>query len=463
MLRGVVVLFSSLCFYVAGSTVRFTEQVAQANNEFASKLLRQAKVSMQPGNALLSPYSVMASLGMLTVGARSDTELELRKAMGLKNLSAPKLARALGQLARISADEEDEYTLAVANRVWAQEDRNLDKSFVDSMAHLFKAPVGLLDFLKDPETARFRVNGWVANQTRGEIRELLPAGSVDAQTRLILTNAIYFQGQWLSRFKSKNSKKDKFQACDCDGACEKSSVTMMHQNGMFNYKNDFGSSVQVLEMPYARSNISMFVLLPDDCQGLATFEKRLTGRMITELTSGLRPTNIDVHFPRFEMSYRAPLGDILKEMGIRKAFDPSQADLSGIDGTRQLYLSQAVHQATVSVNEEGTTAAAASGVVVSARTFFRPEFRANRAFVFLIMDQRTRAVLFIGRVVDPRALSGDSPLVEGRIPKTKPTVRRPVPSVKPPTVSTKRKSQLLHVRVGRYLFLLVCQWHVSVN
>lgn len=428
-----------MSYNVGGLNVRFTEQVAEANNEFASSLLRQAKVSMQPGNTLLSPYSVMASLGMLTVGARGDTALEIRTALGLKNLSAPKLARALHQLARISADEEDVCTLAVANRVWAQSDRRLDKSFVHSMAHLFKAAVGRLDFMNDPETARFRVNEWVANQTRGEIEELLPAGSVDTQTRLILTNAIYFQGQWLARFKPKNSKKDKFQACDCDGECRRSSVTMMHQYGAFNYKMDYGSDVQVLEMPYAQSNISMFVLLPDDCRGLAMLEKSLTGRRIRELTSGLRPTNIHVHFPRFEMSYRASLAKILKEMGIRKAFDPRQADLSGIDNTRELYVSETVHQATISVNEEGTTAAAASGVLIQSRMYFRQEFRANRAFIFLIMDQRTGAVLFIGRVVDPRALSNNSPQDEGQIAEAKPTETRE-PSAKP-SVSANRPKQ----------------------
>lgn len=427
MLRCFVVVFGWSCVFAIGSTYRYLDQVVQANNEFASDLLRQARVSTQPGNALLSPYSVMSSLGMLTAGARGDTELEIRKTMRLKGLSSPKLARALGQLASISKEEEADYTLAVANRVWAQLDRRLDKAFIQSMADLFNAPVGRLDFHKDPETARCTVNEWVANKTRGEIRELLPSGTVDSLTRLILTNAVYFQGHWVSKFKSKDTKTAKFQACDCGDSCDSSSVTMMHQNGMFNYKYVAHDSVHVLEMPYTGTNMSMFVLLPDDCQSLAMLEKGLTADKMNELTSGLRPTTIDVHFPRFELSYRAPLGDMLKEMGITKAFDPSQADFSGIDNTRELYISRAIHQATLRVNEDGTTAAAASGFVVSARTFYRPEFRANRAFVFLIMDRTTRAVLFIGRVVDPRALSGEQPLVRARFPKVEPTAERVIP------------------------------------
>ena len=420
--------------------------VVTANNEFASELLQQARSSSTLGNAFLSPYSIMTSLGMLAAGARGETELEIRKAMHLKGLSSAKVARALGQLARISKEEEVGYTLAVANRVWAQLNHQLDKTFLQSMAYHFRSPVGRLDFAQRPEISRRNINDWVANRTGGEISELLPSGSVDPLTRLILTNAIYFQGKWVSKFGAKDTKLGKFYGCDCGGSCDSRSVTMMHQYGMFNYKYDPHNSVRVLEMPYLGVGVSMFVLLPDDCQALAILEKGLTAQRIANLTSGLRSTNIDVHFPRFQMSSHMQLNEILKEMGITKAFDPNQADLSGIDKSKNMYVSQVIHQATVNVTEEGTKASASTTVLIAARTFSRPEFRANRAFVFLIVDQRTRAVLFIGRVVNPRTLSGEERRVEGRLPKETPTEGVNFP-IKESLVKEKERSKLECSRV----------------
>ena len=261
-----------------------------------------------------------------------------------------------------------------------------------------------LDFASQPEIARNTINRWVEDKTNDKIKDLLPAGSITHDTKLVITNAIYFKGTWVKQFAKDETKADKFFVSPGNSV----DVQMMQrtdQDATFNYAETGG--LQVLEMPYTHSSgkeLSMVVILPEENESLASAEGSLSGNGLSDLKSRLSSQRVMVYFPKFKMETDYSLAGDLKAMGMPLAFSDN-ADFSGMDGTRNLVISDIVHKAYIDVNEEGTEAAAATGGIFTSKAIFQeqpvPVFRADHPFIFFIQDRDTGAILFMGRVMNP--------------------------------------------------------------
>jgi serpin B len=285
------------------------------------------------------------------------------------------------------------YRLNIANRLWGQAGFGMLDAFLDVTRERYGAELKSLDFRAAPEDSRETINTWVEEKTNGKIEDLMPPGSVTIDTRLVLTNAICFKGFWLSRFDTEKTRTEDFHV----DPARTVSVSMMNQSGKFDLGQDEG--LQVLRFPYETEDLSMVFLLPEAVDGVSDLESRLTVDNLGRWLDSCRETEVDVSLPRFRFASKFSLNNTLSGMGMPTAFSEG-ADFSGMNGDRNLFLQAAIHQAYVEVNEEGTEAAAATGVSVGV-TSLPPSFRADHPFLILIRDEVTGSVLFLGRVVDP--------------------------------------------------------------
>ena len=383
----------------AGAVSADVRAVVEGNNRFALDLYGRLR-SGRPGNLFFSPGSLSTALAMTYAGARGQTAEQMAQVLHFR-LPPEKLHPAFSDLRRAwDADgEEAGYQLSVANRLWGQEGFDFRPEFLATTRESYGAELAQVDFARQAEPARQRINTWVEEQTQGKIRDLIPPGVLDAMTRLVLTNAIYFKGDWAEPFQKSATKDAPFHVT----ARQQADVPLMHRQDDFRYWA--GDGVKVLELPYGKGDLAMLALLPDEIEGLAALEAGLTAENLSRWLSGLRKREVRVSLPRFTLTSQFQLADVLGAMGMTRAFTPGEADLSGMSSEEELFLSAVVHKAFVDVNEEGTEAAAATGVAVKAVAAIPAEpvvFRADHPFVFLIRDNRTGSILFLGRLVNPR-------------------------------------------------------------
>ena len=378
--------------------------VAAGNNQFAFDLYRN--IANDPAyaerNLFFSPYSISSALAITYEGARGTTADEIRSVLHFPangTLMREGFAATDARLNRGS----DNYTLQTANALWAEENYQFLPEYVDAAAQWYGANVTNLDFRNNPDGSRQTINRWVEEQTEEKIRDLLPAGSIDALTRLVITNAIYFKGTWVEQFDPNETTDEEFRV----GPNETVQVRMMQrtdEDAVFGYTET--DTLQALELPYAHGNrtgLSMLVLLPKG-DNLTAVEERLDADMVAGLRDSLDSQRVKVYFPKFTLETEYSLPRTLAAMGMPTAFT-GNADLSGMDGTKNLFVSDVVHKAFVDVNEEGTEAAAATGVVVNLVSMpledTTPVFRADHPFVFMIVEEDSGTILFAGRVANP--------------------------------------------------------------
>jgi serpin B len=274
------------------------------------------------------------------------------------------------------------------------------QEYLDLVKKYYGVTITPVDYVGAADAATRSINRWVEEKTQNKIKNLIQPGLLDALTRLVLTNAIYFKGNWASQFDENRTKHDNFYLL----SGQTIQAPMMAQKGKFKY--DEFESLQILELPYVGGGLSMIVLLPKETDGLPQLEKKLTVETLSKLTTGLTEVEVKVFLPKFKMTSLFSLERTLAAMGMPDAFDRTKANFSGMDGhSNWLYIGAVVHKAFVDVNEEGTEAAAATAVVMRikmARKPLRPVvFRADHPFLFLIRDNRTGSILFMGRVLDP--------------------------------------------------------------
>ena len=385
------------------------ENVVEGNNAFALDLY--AKLSEAEGNLFFSPYSISTALAMTYAGARGETADEMKATLHLPGGPADKtLHDAFGTLVRElnAAGEKGAFKLSVANALWAQHDYEFLDAFTRLVTASYDAGLTGLDFKGETEAARQTINKWVEEQTQDKIKDLLKPGVLTPLTRLVLTNAIYFKGDWASQFDKDRTKDAPFYLCfpaNARVALEPIQVPLMFQKGDFQYADL--KTFQLLQMPYKGDELSMVVLLPKDrsTEALAALEASLTAENFAKWLGRMGRLEVEVYLPRFKMTSEFSLKEMLVAMGMKDAFAPGTADLSGMDGTRDLFISAVVHKAFVDVNEEGTEAAAATGVVVGVTSVAphpTPVFRADHPFLFLIRENESGAILFIGRVMNPK-------------------------------------------------------------
>ena len=402
-----LLIFSGICVLVlaliaaglsaAGTTRPDTPDgagsVAAGNNLFAFDLYRHlaADPAYAGENLFFSPYSIASALAITCEGARGTTADEIESVLHLPTNETLRREGFADLNAALNSGSGN-CTLRTANALWAEKTHSLLPEYIETAARWYGANATNLDFVENPEGSRETINRWVEEKTEDRIRDLLPPGSIDPLTRLVITNAIYFKGAWAQQFDPAETTVEEFRV----GSNETVTVPMMHGNAVYPYAET--GTLQVLEMPYSHGNgteFSMLVLLPKE-DSLTAAEEALDA----DLRESLAPQNVRVFFPKFTLETEYPLPGTLAAMGMPTAFT-GDADLSGMDGTRDLFVTGVFHKAFVDVNEEGTEAAAATGV--AAGKGVTPVFRADHPFVFLITEKDSGAILFMGRVVNPES------------------------------------------------------------
>jgi serpin B len=373
-----------------------TGPLTAGNTQFATGLYSQLR--QKPGSLFFSPFSISTALTMTAAGAKGDTLAEMNKLLHLPADPHPAFGTLLVKVVGSDLGRKA-YTLTAANAIWGQKGYPWRPEFVGLLQKNYRAGFVEADYKADPEAARTQINGWVEKETQQKIRGLIGPGVLTPLTRIVLTNAIYFKGDWRSQFKKPLTKDQPFMKADGS----KADVPLMTQEMNFPYAAADG--VQVLELPYVRNELSMVVVLPAKPDGLPQVEAGLTPDALGKWKAAARSTLMRVYLPRFKAESEFLLNEPLQALGMKAAFGP-KADFTGMHSSpEQVYISHVLHKAFVDVNEEGTEAAAATAVVAkNAPSPAPPEpklFRADRPFLFLIRDNATGSVLFLGRYTGP--------------------------------------------------------------
>lgn len=377
--------------------VNVTEQsraVAQSSNQFAFDLYGQLR--RQEGNLFFSPASISTALAMADAGAAGETRRQMDETLHFE-LPPDDLNAGFAALSQLLHSRGDKQRLSMANRLWGQKSYAFRPEFLETTRRYFGAELASLDFARS-EQARRTINAWVEEQTQGKIADLIPPGVLDATTRLVLTNAIYFKGAWEHEFTKQATRDEAFHL----SKQQETKAPMMRQTHEFRYAET--PEAQILELPYAGGELAMVLLLPKAIDGLPELETQLSQEKVDKWLAKLKSRDVQTLLPRFKLTSQFQLSETLRTLGMALAFS-DQADFSGISAQEGLKITAVVHKAFVDVNEEGTEAAAATGVVfgpTAAPVREKPVvFRADHPFIFLIRDRRTGAMLFVGRVVDP--------------------------------------------------------------
>lgn len=344
-------------------------------------------------NVFFSPYSIFVALSMAYEGAHGNTADEMYNILKiLQNDSATR--GSFGRLYNLLNQKQEGYTISTANAFWAQQNYEFLQEYIDILESYYIAEANELDFADNVKAAQ-TINTWIEDNTNGKIKNMIDPSVLSEYTRLVLTNAIYFKGLWANQFDPDNTNKADFKI-NPDTSVE---VDMMHLSDVkFNYTET--EDLQILKLPYKGNDLSMIIILPKE-NNISVIESKLNYVNLANWVNDLDEIKISVNIPRFKIETKYTLNDVLYEMGIKDAFSPGIADFSGMDGTRDLYISQILHKAFVEVNEEGTEAAAATGVVVGITSYNPLEFTADHPFVFLIRHEETGAILFMGKIINP--------------------------------------------------------------
>ncbi len=370
------------------------EAVIAANNGFAFDVY--SELATDDENIFFSPYSLSTALGMTYEGARGQTANEMASTLRFSTDHSFRRA-ATAVLQNGYNDKTTLYRLEMANALWVQEGFDFSKDFLSMVEKFYAGTAANLDFENDAEGSREEINSWVESRTNDKIKNLFPKGTVDTNTRLILTNAVYFKGSWMDAFDKGETYEGEFTILNG----EKVKARFMHKGGKsFGYTD--GNGAQVLELPYQGGELSMLLLLPEG--DMTALEEKLSADVIRGYRENLIMQEVDVTVPRFTLDTKYSMNEALAKIGMPTAFTDG-ADFSGMTESGSLAIGNVVHQAHVAVDEEGAEAAAATGVEMSVTSFkmvAEPKiFRADRPFIFAITDKESGNILFLGRVANP--------------------------------------------------------------
>jgi serine protease inhibitor len=381
------------------------KSTVDGNTAFALDLYQ--KLKDRPGNLFLSPYSISTSLAMTYAGARGQTETEMARVLHF-NPDQTNLHAAFGDLtARMNRIQRwNRITLATANSLWCQQDYHFTDTFLNLVHKSYHAEARPVDFKHSAQAAGNEINGWVERKTEGKIKGVLEPGQLASDVRLVLCNAIYFKGKWQHQFKKRDTGPTPFYVT----TNETVTVPMMHQKAHFKTARSDDRSVGLLELPYSGTDLSMIILLPEvdypspdvEQPGLPDLEQKLTADNLRTWLAELdqaHPHETRVALPRFTTAQSFDLVKELQSLGMPSAFNGT-ADFSGMDGTTNLFVSDVIHKAFVEVNESGTEAAAATMVIAMTKGM-ADRFIVDHPFIFLIRENGSGSIVFVGRIVDP--------------------------------------------------------------
>ncbi|HOH04466.1 MAG TPA: serpin family protein [Candidatus Pacearchaeota archaeon] len=391
-----------------GSTPKGIQEVVNANNQFAFDLYSEL-VKTEKDNIFYSPYSISAALAMTYEGAKGKTAEEIKEVFHFPETSVlrPNYAAIYNKI----NENNKEYQLSTGNALWVQQDYLLLNDYSEAVERYYGGKASNVDFIKETEKSRQTINSFIEEQTNNKVKELIPAGQVDHLTRLVITNAIYFKGTWEWEF-DKSDTRDKNFYITPENVVKTPMMYMDSDKATFNYADL--EKLQILELPYKGDKISMLILLPK--QGEAyDYEKgekitynynlediELSSEKLNEYKSEMQETKLSaIYLPKFKFDTKYFMVSTLSEMGMPTAFS-MQADLSGIDGSQNLYIQNVIHQAFVQVDEKGTEAAAATSIMIGIKSAMPSNvFRADHPFIFIIQEKETGNILFMGRMTDP--------------------------------------------------------------
>jgi len=376
------------------------------NNTIFALVLYQELNSHQD-NILLSPYSISTALAMTYAGAKGETEKQMSKTLNFNLYNdinettrvslIPIFHKTFGGLIRQlnESGKNDSYDLVVANALWGQKDYEILPEFLNLVKTNYDGDLQQVDFATQADAARKTINNWIENKTRDKIKELIKPAMLNSMTRLVLTNAVYFKGKWASPFKLELTEDAPFTLLGGD----KVTVPMMNQIAEFGYTQT--RTIQVLELPYANNDLSMVILLPKRFDGINKLEEELFSDNLDDLLGKLKKNRIQVCMPKFKITKEFVLARVLSSMGMPDAFS-GKADFSGMTDSERIFISEVIHKTYIEVNEEGTEAAAATGeMILGSANIEPPIFRADHPFIFLIRDNHTGSILFLGRIANP--------------------------------------------------------------
>lgn len=388
--------------YIVNPPVEKTklDEHAADMNEFAVALYHQLAASDE--SLIFSPYSIFQAFLMTYAGANAETKAEIAKALAIDPQDEDKVHEWMNALnirltARPEFVRQDAQPLEfnVANALWAQKEGQFEQAFLDKLSANYDAGLKLVDFSK-PEDARQLINLWVAAQTNEKIKELIPAGMLNEMTRLVITNAVYFKGAWSHQFDPQMNTQEPFYKLDG------SQTTVEMMNTHFNGAALVNDQYQAVRLPYEQSSFSMLAIMPTG--DFKTFENEL-GSKLNDILKAIDASSASVQLgmPKFKTESNFSLANQLKALGMEQAFDPNFADFSGITGAKDIFISDAIHQAYIDVNEQGTEAAAATAIAMEMTSMPGEsyEIKLDHPFIYVIYDQETGTIVFMGRVLAP--------------------------------------------------------------
>ncbi|XP_072254151.1 serpin B6-like isoform X2 [Pyxicephalus adspersus] len=378
------------------------DSLSAANGSFAIELYKKLNENDKKCNLFFSPLSISSALAMVYLGAKGNTAAQMSKVLQFekaKNVH-PSFQSLITEINKPGTD----YLLRTANRLYGEKSFAFLDDFIGSTQKHYLADLQAVDFTGKSEDCRKDINTWVEQTTEGKIKDLLPSGSVDSLTRLVLVNAIYFKGNWANQFNKDATSEMPFRL----NKNETKPVQMMYKKAKFpmTYVGDLFT--KVIELPYVNNELSMFILLPDDIQdettGLEKLEKELTYSKFLEWTNPemMDITEMKLFVPKFKLEDSFDLKSVLSDMGMADAFDQGKADFSGMSSNNELVLSKVVHKSYVDVNEEGTeTAAATAGIMMNRCMMIVPKILCDHPFLFFITHKKSRSILFCGKFSSP--------------------------------------------------------------
>ncbi|CAK8674755.1 unnamed protein product [Clavelina lepadiformis] len=369
------------------------------SNNFPLKLY-QTLVKNNKENVFFSPHSISMTMAMVLLGAEDNTAVELKRGLGYEGMFDSSVHDNNQEFLKKLSNMKSTVVLETTNQLFPEISYTLKEEFVKNCQKFYESQIEAKNFKQEPERARLEINQWVEDQTHKKIKDLLPVGSVNGLTRLVLANAVYFKGSWLEEFEGYNTRKRKFHVKKRKTV----KVDMMSQKAYFNINTDRNLKVQILELPYEGDEVSMILLVPTDRFGLGKVEECLTPEKLDSLISSFSKEEVEIALPKMKLEQQYDLTPTLKKMGIRDVFDSSLSKLQGISDEPGLCISTVAHKAFIEVNEKGTEAAAASSILLcgcSLTTVIPIEVICDHPFMFFIKHNPSQTILFVGRLMSP--------------------------------------------------------------
>ncbi|MCK5171291.1 MAG: serpin family protein [Bacteroidales bacterium] len=389
----IILALASFSIFLQPSIAQDNTNIIESNNQFSFDIYKKLKNSTE--NLIFSPASITSAIAMTYAGAKNNTFDEISNTFHFNN-DIEDFSKDYINLTDINQKKKSDINFYNANSLWIQEGLKLNQQFLNINKQYFSLSVQFTNFIKEPEKSRLNINQWVEKNTNNKITNLLQPSSIDNTTRLVLVNALYFKGSWKDKFNKEKNTDDNFQIDKND------MVKTIFMNRYINswYYSDKYS--QIIDIPYSNENISLMIILPKSYKKLKKIEKKLNNEYYSNYIQNREKRRINLSLPKFSIESEFDLNKTLSELGIKDAFT-EVADFSGITSAEKLYISKVVHKANITVDEEGTEAAAATAVMMRKTSVLLEDvdFIANKPFIYILRNNENNCIYFMGKIVNP--------------------------------------------------------------